>query len=942
MKPWCEVALPHPDVLAGTFQQSEFAADLLAVHEGKALPIYQDAAQFFQRTFITEGMRLLLVEVAQRLCGQGGEPVVQLQTAFGGGKTHTLLAVYHLATRSGALRDLAGVPAILDQVGLLDVPRARVAVLDGHHRSPGQPQARGALRIHTLWGDLAWQLGGDEGYDLVREADLAGVSPGKALLATLLARFAPCVVLIDELVGYLRQFVEGQVYVGGTYNSNLSFVQALTEAVKLVPNALILASLPESEVEAGDQHGVLAMKALEKVFGRVQALWRPVGVEESFEIVRIRLFEPIADLEVRDQVCEAFAALYRREGTRLPSEVHEARYLDRLKRAYPIHPEVFDRLYEDWTTLESFQRTRGVLKLMAHVIYRLFKDHSADQMILPGSLPLYDGPIRNVFIGYLGGGEGDGWSAVFDKDIDGERCDAVALEMKEARFGAAQAARRVTRTVFLGSAPASVSLRPGVRGLNRARVLLGCLQPGQSSSLFGDALNRLVDHLHYLNVSGDSSLDHARFWFDTRANLRREMEERKARFKFDSDVLPVVRDAISRFVRGSNLFDGVHVFTPCSDVPDDERLRLVVLSPQFSWKKNAAPDETVSKIVSYLQLHGEKPRFRRNRLLFLAMDSGSTSRVHEIVRAWLAWNSIVKDAQSHQLNLDGLRLEQARKEALTSKAAAEQIIRDGLRWLLCPVQESALHQEIEVECAEVKSRGGVFYSGLDQACIENEFVISAWHSSHLKNRLEQYYWKNDQVYVRAMAIWEDMQRYLYLPRLASRTVLFDVIKQGVASGDFGAARGVSGEGFVDLRLKGEVAWDDGLLLVEPSHAAALLERSRQAAEAAAQQPPQVEGPGLGAHTPLSPKAPEGFLPFISAQASPSVFFGAVEVNATTARLELVNLAEEIISVLASDPHASVRVTVEINAKFPDGAPDHVRRAVNENAAQLKFKTQVWE
>src|SRR5690349_19378030 len=159
MKPWREVAVPHPDVLEGTFQQAEFAADITAVRTGQATREYQDAAAFFQRTFITEGMRLLLIQVAQRLNSQGGEPVIQLQTAFGGGKTHTMLAVYHLATRKCALGELSGLPALLDHAGVMDVPPAKVAVLDGAAHSPGQAWKHGKQAVRTLWGELAWQLG---------------------------------------------------------------------------------------------------------------------------------------------------------------------------------------------------------------------------------------------------------------------------------------------------------------------------------------------------------------------------------------------------------------------------------------------------------------------------------------------------------------------------------------------------------------------------------------------------------------------------------------------------------------------------------------------------------------------------------------------------------------------------------------------------------------
>ena len=264
MKPWREIAVPHQDVLEGSFQQAEFAADLTAVRNGRAPREYPDAVAFFERTFITEGMSLLLTQVAQRLVGKGGEPVIQLQTAFGGGKTHTEMAVYHLATRKCALSDLAGVPALVDRAGLMDVPQARVAVLDGTAHSPGQAWSHGKQKIKTLWGELAWQLGGEEAYALIADADASGTSPGKDALRDLLELHAPCVVLIDELVAYIRQFPEGQALSGGSYDSNLSFVQALTEAVKQVPNAIVLASLPESEVEAGSQRGVAALRALEK------------------------------------------------------------------------------------------------------------------------------------------------------------------------------------------------------------------------------------------------------------------------------------------------------------------------------------------------------------------------------------------------------------------------------------------------------------------------------------------------------------------------------------------------------------------------------------------------------------------------------------------------------------------------------------------------------
>ncbi len=954
MKPWREIAVPHPDVLEGTFQQSEFAADITAVRDGKATREYQEADAFFDRTFITEGMRLLLLQVAQRLNGKGGEPVIQLQTAFGGGKTHTMLAVYHLATREGSLQDLAGIPAILDQTELMDIPKAKVAVLDGNAHAPGQPWQRGSQQVNTLWGELAWQLGGPEAYEIVQEADATGTSPGKDLLRDLLSRHAPCVVLIDELVAYIRQFGNGQSLSGGSYNSNLSFVQALTEATKLVPGAIVLASLPESEVEAGDNRGVATLNALEKTFGRVQALWKPVATEEAFEIVRRRLFEPIIDIGERDEVFRAFAELYRNEGAKLPSETHEARYTDRLRQAYPIHPEVFDRLYEDWTTLDAFQRTRGVLKLMARVIYRLWQDNNKDLMITPGSLPLYDGRSRNNLTYYLG----PGWDPVIEKDIDGERAEATEFDAREARFGAVQASRRVGRTVFLGSAPSSVSTKQGNRGIDRARVLLGCMQPGQASSLFGDALNRLADRLHYLNASGDKSQNSTRFWFDTRANLRREMEDRKGRFDEKSEVRGKIGTLLSKVTGGNTLFDGTHIFTGHADVPDDTMLRLVLLDTQQSFSKQNPRPHGVEAVKEYVQQNGSKPRFKGNRLIFVAPDSSTIGRLIDSVRTALAWKSIVDDVSAHRLNIDRLQEDQAKKEAQTADAVALRATRDCFRWVLCPVMHASTDSSIEVEHFPLNTSGSSFAAEIDRVCVENELVITAWSQIHLRSRLQELYWKADRKAVRAMMVWEDMQKYLYLPRLKTRSVLEKAILQGATGTEFfGTAVGEDGDRYVGFKLGDAfIQLDDTLLLIEPAVArdyADMLRkeeeerRKKEQAETGTAGGDSTEGGvttggGDGGDSSVGGGTGDGSEVGETTPKAKTRFFGAVEVNAATAKMNLVTVAEEIIGLLAGDPNASVKVTVEITADFPNGAPDYIERGVSENATQIGFKSKDWE
>ncbi len=944
MKSWREVAHPHPDVLEGTFQQAEFAADITAVRTGKATREYQDATAFFQRTFITEGMRLLLTSVAKRLNGQGGDPVIQLQTAFGGGKTHTMLAVYHLATRTCAIKDLVGVPVLLDQAGLMDVPNSRVAVLDGTNLSPGQPWQQGKQTIKTLWGELAWQLGGEEGFALLKEADGNGTSPGKDVLKTLLERFAPCVILIDELVAYVRQFPESQQISGGSYDTNLSFVQALTEAAKLVPNAILLASLPESEVEAGSHRGVAALKAMEKTFGRVQALWKPVATEEAFEIVRRRLFEPVSDVASREEVCRAFAQTYVAEGAKLPGETQESRYFDRLVQAYPIHPEIFDRLYEDWTTLEGFQRTRGVLKLMAKVIYRLWKDNNADLMILPGSLPLYEGSTRNELTYYLA----PGWDAVLDKDIDGDRAETTELENKEPRFGSLNAARRVARTLFLGSAPAAAGAKPGIRGLDRARVLLGCLQPGQTASTYTDALSRLADRLHYLNSSGDKTQDATRFWFDTRANLRREMEDRKSRFNDQNEVRGKLAEVLRKLAGAGGGFDGVHVFTPHADVPDDTALRLTFLAPEKYFTKADARLAT-DEVLEFVRNNGTKPRYRGNRLIFIAPDQGSLARLRDCIRTALAWASITDDVKDGRLNIDRLQEQQAKKEQVTAEDVLPRVARECYKWLLCPVMAQPTDRQPTVEAFPLNPGGNAYSAEIERVCIENELIITTWSPVHLRNKLRELYWKPDRVAAGAMAFWDDTQRYLYLPRLKGRDVLGQAIVKGAGTRDFFAtAYAQTGEAFEGFKFgDANIQFDDTLLLIAPE-AGQAYETALAAKAATLPTPtaPSVPPPGVPVPVQLGTggalPAGTGTTPAVAVQSKARSFYGSAEVNAATAKMRLVQIAEEIIAVLASDPNAKVTVSVEINAEYPNGASDQIKRAVSENAGSLGFKTKTWE
>lgn len=940
LKPWREIAIPHKDVLQGTFKQSEFAADITQVANGTAPAEYQDAEQFFARTYITEGMRLLLISVAQRLAGQGGDPVIQLQTAFGGGKTHTLLAVYHLASRKVATSRLAGIPPLLDEAGIADLPEARVAVIDGIKLSPSQPRKQGKHTINTLWGELAWQLLGETGFEMVADSDRDGTSPGKEILTELIRQAAPCVILMDEMVAFIRQLEISKSYPAGTFDSNVSFIQALTEAMKAVPNAILLASLPESEVEAGGTMGQRALEALEKYFARVESVWKPVATEEAFEIVRRRLFETPGDRAEVEGISRQFSDFYRQHAEKFPVETQSNEYFERLCRSYPIHPEIFDRLYEDWSTLEKFQRTRGVLQYMAIVIHRLWNTDNRDALIMPGTLPLDDSNVRTKSIHYLP----QGWEPVIEREIDGPHSMPAEIDGHDTRFGSVQAARRTTRTIFLGSAPAAAN--QAVRGIQTERILLGAVQPGPTVGVFEDVLKRLRDRLHYLYSEQD------RYWFDTRPNLRREMESRKQ--NIEKGVLDeLIKQRVTRVFGKNHHFGGIHVFTPSVDIPDDYGFgpRLVVLPPEAAYSRGET-SPAWSQAEEILRKRGDQPRQKQNRLIFLAPDYDAASRLKEQARIYLAWDSIVTDIENGTLNQDISHLNQAKRSRDHAEQSLSQLIRESWKWLIAPVEEFVKGKpQLEWEAVQISPTAPNLVQAIEDKLREEEWLIYEWSPIHLRNLLKQWYLKDNEAEVSALKVWQDTCHYLYLPRLVNDQVFRDAIAKGVETEDyFGFAAGKDGDrylGFV-FGQPTTIVLDESSLLIDREAALAWCEhmeneRRQQGDGGVSRTSPTASvettrGGETAPQTPAGGTSP-GIPPTTSAKKQ---FYGTIMLDPIKAKMDFATIMDEVVQKFISKLGVDVKISVEIQAQSKDGFDEALQRIIKENCNVLKFDSSEFE
>lgn len=923
LRPWIEVALPHPDVLANRFKEAEFAADLFAVDSGNFRPEDEYAAPqtFYRITFLTEGLRRILRSSLERLGGQAGDPVIGLQTAFGGGKTHTMLAVYHLA-RADDLSLLEGVAPIAEAAGVTEWKRPQVAVFVGTSKGTDTSLIlKGGPRVHTLWGYIAWRLAGQAGLDLMAEAEAARTNPASELLVELFKLAGPSVILLDELVAYARQLPDDR------FEAFLSFIQSLTEAAKMSPGVLVVGSLPESRAEAGGAKGEQALLRLEKIFGRVQSAWLPASGDETYEIIRRRLFQALDEEgeRARDETVKAFHDLYRKNAGEFPPEAKEPRYQELLRLSYPIHPELFDRLSKDWASLEKFQRTRGVLRFMANVVGVLWQAQVRDPLITPARVPIAHERVRSSVLYPLDAAFG----AVVDREVDGEGSLPARMEASNPtrRISQLRAATRAARAVFLSSAPLVGQPNAGLTGLS---LRLACAEPGDQLAIFGEALRELTERATFLYEEG------GRYWFSTQQTLNRlaaDLAKGFAVHDVDEAIATVLREDASN--RG-----GFHrVFA----VPDDPSavdeataLSLVVLGPATPHEgKAAAPSTATAAVEDALTRCRASQRKYRNRLVFVAADRLLLETAREVTRKALAWKEIcadkrVKDQMTHA------QLADAQEKAKTSRDGAVKAVRLAWSHVLLPAKTEATAAGVPFDLEQLtinsKDRAAIpiaVYEKIgpkgDNIAKEKLGPETFWH--HLKPL-----WPDDQPHLRITEVADWFGSYVYLPKLRDRVVLDNAIRDSVAKLDpaFGYAESYDDEsdryvGLAWAKAPPEFFGPDALL-VRGDAAAAQLDVAPTGSQSNAAA---AEGGDPG---------DAGATDAATEQIKSRRFYGSVEIDMLRPVKSFDAIVNAVVMELQRSPGTKVTLTLEVEAEAPEGFDEGDIGVVRDNARQLKFKS----
>ena len=666
---WFNSIMPQYDIRNGQLDESIFAANIEEVATGTAPVVYQDIVSFFDRTYVSDGMRELIRRVVQALNGKESQNrVISLQTGFGGGKTHSLISLYHTVKYSRDFRNMEAARQILDPEDMPQFDDARVAVftqntvsvVDGH-------QVEDGIITHTLWGELAYQLGGRDGYERVRRADEQRIAPTANDIKPIIEGATPALILIDELADYCAK-ASGLTVGGGTlFTQTNSFMQTLTEVVASVPRTVLICTLPASAREvASSEIGQEILSALETRVVRVGSSVKPVDDEEIFEVVRRRLFDKMEKPEVIEQVARKYKDMYHNRRDALPLEADRVAYIELVKKAYPFHPELINFFHVRWGSDSRFQRTRGVLRLLASIVKDLWQRRSTlvgtQALIQTSDVQLENLPTLQSTITSLMGAQ---WDSVMHADVFGTISNAYKLDEQNAgnNIGKYRLATAVTTTILMasvGSSSQKISLK---------QLKLCLLKPDAFQHIDIDStVNQLENIVHYMYRS--SIGEEQNFWFQAKPNINILINQAKGDVKDDEiygEVLQMMKQSVTSITKVKVLVD------PSGDVPEQKQLTFVVMHPKYTVAAGGCVSRSAEFAIKQMaQMKGSSQRVYRNTMLYLLCSEAGKAALSMKLREYLACDKIIKEYGS-QLDSEQ-RKDVADRKKLSGDAAKEQLI----------------------------------------------------------------------------------------------------------------------------------------------------------------------------------------------------------------------------------------------------------------------------
>ena len=701
MKTFTQVAFPHEDVREGRLTMDVFAADLSRVAKGEAPPDYQDPDIFFKKTFLTKGLQNILNLAKARLEGRTGDSTIQLQTPFGGGKTHTLIALYHKAKEWNA----------------------KVAVFVGTDFDPKEARP---------WEVIEKSLTGK--VELTR----GEVSPGKEKLVRLLSENSPSIILMDEILEYITKASGIRVGDSNLASQTLAFIQELTEAVASVGNSLLVVTLPASVLEHYDENAEKTFQQLQKITGRLEKVYTPVGDEEIEHVIRARLFDRIDERESK-RIVDEFVNYAKREGLLSNNEAIE--YRERFLKSFPFKPEVIDILYKRWGSFPTFQRTRGALRLLSLVVHDLLDERIP--FIRLSDFRLENEEIRRELIKHIG----SEWDSIFAQDITSQGAGAKKVDIS---VGESYRPYRLGTAVSTAIFMMSFSGR-GEKGTSLKDLKLSVALPEFSSNVIDSVVNQLREKLFYLSDEG--------LFFTNRPNLNRLTVLKEANFPKEL-VLEEGENLIKQHLSASSPFKiYIHKQFP-KDIPDSPDLKLVILDSD-------KPDRDL------LEKYGESPRKYRNTLIFLCVDENYRDSFYLYIRRLLALQSIEED---ESLNLTEGQRKEVKNKINHHRQREYEELRRFYRKLYLPAKDNFKEVDFGIPTFGESKLDREIYEYLRSS---GEIL------EHISPEVIKEKYMQDKDYIEVVKLYEAFLRTPGELRLTNKEAYIKSIKEGVSKGTFG-------------------------------------------------------------------------------------------------------------------------------------------------------------
>jgi hypothetical protein len=666
LTPWTTIARPHDDVISGALDMGTYAANLAGVFRRRpGVPdVYTRPESFFTATYLTAALHELLVDVLRVLGGGSGDRVLQLRTPFGGGKTHTLVALLHLA------RDRAAAALVPELADLPDPGPVQVAVLSGEELDPLSPMAESGIETHTLWGELAAQLGR---YQLVAEHDRVGAAPGGDALRQVLGD-GPVLLLLDEVMAYIEKAMVVERGESTAGRQAMLFIQALTEAVNVHPRAVLVYSLQASVGEAVGAEGLLTQ--LDHLVSRIDAKREPVAGDEVMRVVQRRLFTNLGDARVHNTVAHAYADLLRRQleayaetddGRRQATT--EARLLEqRILAAYPFHPELLDLMYHRWGSLPSYQRTRGALQFLACTVHALWAKGANAPLISPGDVELADEASRGAFFSQVG--ERERYTAVLSSDITASSSGAMTVDRRLGTDSPELAQLAVGSRAATAIMLYSFGAREGEdRGVLETDLVAAVLAPGLDRNVIVAALHDLRDEELYLHYTG------RRYRFEPTPNLTKLVRDEANKFT-GAEVLDTIRGQLEENLKGSR---GVVVWPEGPGGIDDRKPLFSIAYLHPDWTAEHTP------LGNFVEFARSGPRRYQNAVAFVLPDGGQFDQARQATRSWLAARSLLQQKTKYGFSPE--QVDELKEKTLSSERTAVTAVSRAYASVVLPLKD---------------------------------------------------------------------------------------------------------------------------------------------------------------------------------------------------------------------------------------------------------------